>query len=120
MPGCVVTAALKSAPSLGVSRDSRQVDLHHGSREQVKHPSVDSFPLPIEMEKMSGEIRDCEKAMRGLMRTDTSLLKGVQIYRNFVRPHNGLNGKTPATKAGIKVEDDDNCLALIQNAANNE
>jgi transposase-like protein len=68
------------------------------------------------MERMNGEIRDREKVMRGLKRTDTPILKGYQIYHNFVRPHEGLNGQTPADRAGIKVEGRDKWLTLIQNA----
>jgi hypothetical protein len=55
--------------------------------------------------------------MRGLKRMDTPNLKGVQIYRNFVRPHEGLNGATPADKAGVKVEGENKWVTLIQNAS---
>jgi transposase-like protein len=69
------------------------------------------------MERMNGEIRDREMVMRGLKRTDTPILKGYQIYHNFVRPHEGLKGETPATKAGIKVKGENKWLTLIQNAS---
>jgi transposase-like protein len=69
------------------------------------------------MERMNGEIRDREKTMRGLKRTDTPILKGYQIYHNFVRPHQALKGKTPAEVAGIKVEGEDRWKTLIQNAS---
>lgn len=68
------------------------------------------------MERMNGEVRDREKVMRGLKRIDTPILKGMQIYHNFIRPHEGLNGATPADRAGIIVEGDDKWLTLIQNA----
>ncbi len=68
------------------------------------------------MERMNGEVRDREKVMRGLKRMDTPILKGVQIYHNFIRPHEGLNGQTPADRAGIKVEGENKWLTLIQNA----
>jgi len=42
------------------------------------------------MERMNGEIRDREKVMRGLKRKDTPILKGIQIYHNFIRPHEAL------------------------------
>ena len=48
---------------------------------------------------------------------NTPILKGVQICHNFVRPHEGLNGDTPASRAGIKLEGDNKWLTLIQNAA---
>jgi hypothetical protein len=56
------------------------------------------------MERLNGEIRDREKVMRGLRNEDTPILKGYQIFHNYVRPHEGLNGKTPAEAAGITVE----------------
>ncbi|MEM0075762.1 MAG: hypothetical protein QXV84_05385 [Conexivisphaerales archaeon] len=43
---------------------------------------------------MNGEVRDREKVMRGLKRMDTPILKGTQIYHNFIKPHEGLGGRT--------------------------
>jgi putative transposase len=68
------------------------------------------------MERMNGEVRDREKVMRGLKNTDTPILKGFQIYHNFVRPHEALKGETPADRAGIKVEGQNKWMTLIQNA----
>jgi transposase-like protein len=68
------------------------------------------------MERMNGEIRDREKIVRGVKKDDSPLIKGLQIYHNYMRPHMGLNGETPAEKAGIKVEGQDKWLTLIQNA----
>ncbi|MFY9871332.1 MAG: DDE-type integrase/transposase/recombinase, partial [Candidatus Nitrosopolaris sp.] len=48
------------------------------------------------MERMNGEVRDREKVMRGLKRKDTSVLTGYQLYDNYFRPHEALDGKTPA------------------------
>jgi putative transposase len=69
------------------------------------------------MERMNGEVRDREKVMRGLKKMDSPVLKGAQIYHNFIKPHEGLGGKTPAEAAGIKVEGADRWLTIIQNAA---
>ncbi len=69
------------------------------------------------MERMNGEVRDREKVMGGLKRMDTPILKGLQVYHNFIRPHEGLNGETPADRAGIKVEGENKWLTLIQNAS---
>lgn len=69
------------------------------------------------MEAMNGQtIRQREKTMRSLKKPDSPILKGLQIYHNFVRPHQSLEGKTPAEIAGIKVEGNDKWLTLIQNA----
>jgi putative transposase len=68
------------------------------------------------MERLDGEVRDREKVMRGLKKNDTPILTGYQIFHNYVRPHMGLNGQTPAERCGIKIEGEDKWLTLIQNA----
>lgn len=42
------------------------------------------------MEMMNGEIRVREKTMRNLRKVDTHILKGLQIYHNYMRPHESL------------------------------
>jgi hypothetical protein len=69
------------------------------------------------MERMNGEVRDREKVMRGLKREDTPILKGYQLFHNYIRPHEGLGGRTPSEMAGIKVEGENKWLTLIQNAS---
>jgi len=69
------------------------------------------------MERMNGETRDRERVMRGLKTAETPIIPGYQIYHNYVRPHEGLNGKTPAEACGIKVEGEDKWMTLIQNAS---
>ena len=66
---------------------------------------------------MNGEVRDREKVMRGLKRKRTPILSDYQIYHNFIRPHESLNGKTPAEACGIKVEGENKWKTLIQNAS---
>jgi transposase-like protein len=68
------------------------------------------------MERMNGEIRDREKTMRGLKTKDTAILQGYQLYHNFIREHQGLNGKTPAKACGITIEGKNKWKTLIQNA----
>jgi hypothetical protein len=69
------------------------------------------------MERLNGEVRDREKVMRGLKTTSTPILKGYQIFHNYLRPHEALEGKTPAEACGIKVEGKNKWLTLIQNAS---
>jgi putative transposase len=69
------------------------------------------------MERLNGEIRDREKTMRGLKKRRTTILRGYQIYHNYIRQHEGLNGKTPAEACGIKVEGKNKWITLIQNAS---
>jgi putative transposase len=55
--------------------------------------------------------------MRGLKKTDTPVLAGYQICHNYFRPHEALNGKTPAEKCGIVIEGQDKWKTVIENAA---
>jgi putative transposase len=71
------------------------------------------------MERLNGEVRDREKTMRGLKKTDTSILSGYQIYHNYMRPHEGLNGQTPVERCGIKIEGQNKWITIIENASRN-
>jgi len=55
------------------------------------------------MERMNGELRQREKVMRTLEKPDSATLSGMQIYHNYVRPHEALEGRTPSEGAGIKI-----------------
>lgn len=69
------------------------------------------------MERINGEIRDREKTMRGLKTKNTAILKGIQVYHNYIRPHEGLEGKTPAEACGIELKGENKWITLIQNAS---
>ena len=68
------------------------------------------------MERMNGELRDREKIVRGVKSMQSPIFKGSQIFHNFIRPHDALEGKTPAEVCGVKVEGSNKFLTLIQNA----
>ena len=59
------------------------------------------------MERMNGEIMDREKVVRDVKKDDNLLVRGLQIYHNYMRPRMALEGKTPAEVAGINVEGSD-------------
>lgn len=69
------------------------------------------------MERLNGEIRDREKVVRGIKKEDSPLIEGYRIYHNYIRPHQGLDGKTPADLASISVEGQNKWITLIQNAS---
>ena len=69
------------------------------------------------MERLNGEIRDREKVMRGLKKVETPIIPGYQIYHNYLRPHEALEGKTPADACGIEVQGENKWITLIQNAS---
>jgi putative transposase len=84
--------------------------------QHVRDIHIDGKVHNNKMERLNGEIRDREKVMRGLEKTDTPILSGYQIYHNYVRPHEGLEGKTPAEAAGIEIKGQNKWITLIQNA----
>jgi putative transposase len=88
--------------------------------EHIRHIKLKGDMNNNKMERLNGEIRDREKTMRGLKNKDTPILKGYQIYHNFIREHGGLNGKTPSEACGITIEGQNKWLTLIQNASKNE
>jgi predicted CXXCH cytochrome family protein len=69
------------------------------------------------MERMNGELRDREKVMRGIKKTDSPVFKGMQLFHNYFRPHMALEGDTPAERAGIKIEGKNKWVTVIQNAS---
>ena len=69
------------------------------------------------MERFNGEARDREKVMHGLKRKETPILTGYGIFHNYMRPHEGFKGKTPAEACGIQVKGRNKWLTLIQNVS---
>jgi len=83
----------------------------------IRHISIKGDHNNNLMERINGEIRDREKVMRGLKIDNTPILKGYQLFHNYIRTHEGLKGNTPADMAGIKIEGSNKWLTLIQNAS---
>jgi hypothetical protein len=85
--------------------------------QHIRHITLRGDHNNNKMERMNGEVRDREKVMRGLKKTDTPILKGYQLFHNYIRGHEGLEGKTPAEACGIKIEGENKWMTLIQNAS---
>jgi transposase-like protein len=90
--------------------------LRNPRTEHIRHIKIKGDMNNNKMERLNGEIRDREKVMRGLKTKDTPILKGYQIFHNYIREHEGLDGKTPAEACGITVKGRNKWLTLIQNA----
>jgi hypothetical protein len=73
------------------------------------------------VERLHGTIRQRNKAMRGLddIETAQTMMDGLRIYYNFIRPHTAINGKTPAQKANIE-SDEAKWLTLIKKASQHQ
>ncbi|MEM3062870.1 MAG: IS6 family transposase [Nitrososphaerota archaeon] len=85
--------------------------------KHIRHISIKGDKNNNLMERLNGEIRDREKTFRGLKKDDTPILKGYQLFHNYIRNHQNLDGQTPADRAGIKVEGTNKWITLIQNAS---
>jgi putative transposase len=85
--------------------------------KHIRHITLKGNHNNNKMERLNGEIRDREKTMRGLKRRRTTILQGMQIYHNFIREYEGLDGKTPAEACGIEVKGKNKWKTLIQNAS---
>ena len=60
------------------------------------------------IERLHGTIRERNKVMRAIKKPDSPMIEGQRIYYNHIRPHQGLNGKTPAEAAGLEPHLDGN------------
>lgn len=85
--------------------------------EHIRHITLKGDHNNNKMERFNGEVRDREKVMRGLKTKETPILTGYQIFHNYIRPHEGLEGKTPSELCGITVQGNNKWLTLIQNAS---
>jgi transposase-like protein len=72
------------------------------------------------VERLHGTLKDRTKPMRGLKSFEStkSLLEGYAIHYNFVRPHQSLNGKTPAQAS--RTEAPSSWKGLIEQATKHE
>jgi hypothetical protein len=68
------------------------------------------------VERLNGTLRERTKVTRGWKSGKTPIAEGQRIHYNFVKPHMGLEGKTPAEIAGIKMGGDNKWLTLLKEA----
>jgi transposase-like protein len=86
----------------------------------IRLPSIRHKPNNNVIERFHGTVRERDKVLRGLENEKTAkdFLEAFRTYYNFLRPHQALEGKTPAEKAGINLELDRNrWLSLIRKVA---
>ena len=118
VPSLLITDGLKSYEEAA----RKEFQSNHGNSRpiHIKDIALAGKIHNNKMERMNGEVRDREKTMRGLKTVNSPIIKGMQLYHNYIRPHEGLNGDTPADRVGIKIEGDDKWLTIIQNAKHAE
>jgi transposase-like protein len=67
------------------------------------------------LERLNSTVREREKIVRGLKQTPRAqnIIDGFRAYYNFCRPHQALNGLTPAEVSGIGVSTENKWHELI-------
>lgn len=85
----------------------------------IRSVSVRNEGLNSKVERLNGTVRDREVVMRGMDHKESAqkLLEAMRIYYNYIRSHQGLDGKTPAEASGIKIEGINKLMTLIKNAS---
>ena len=71
------------------------------------------------IERLNGTLRERVKVQRGWKSIKTPLAEGQRIHYNFVKPHQALEGQTPADVAGIGVKAENKWLGLLKSALTN-
>jgi putative transposase len=74
--------------------------------KHIRAKTLTSEPAKELIERFHGSLKDRTKVMRGLKSKESAdeILNGWLMFYNFMRPHEGLDGHTPAEKSGIKFE----------------
>lgn len=85
----------------------------------IRSVSVRNEGLNNEVERLNGSVRDREVVMRGMDHKESAqtLMEALRIYHNYIKTHQGLEGKTPAKASGIRIEGENKWQTLIQNAS---
>jgi transposase InsO family protein len=58
------------------------------------------------IERLNGTLRERVKVQRRWKSMETPLAEGQRIHYNFVKPHQALEGMTPAQRAGINEREE--------------
>jgi transposase-like protein len=97
--------------------DDAEITLH------VRIPNIRNKSNNNMVERLHGTIRQRNQVMRGLgdEQTAQTMMDGLQIYYNFLRPHMALEGKTPAQKAKLVSDTESvNWASLIKKASQHQ
>jgi putative transposase len=111
------TMITDGAPNFADAFKKEFFTMNNPRTRHISHIRLQGDHNNNKMERMNGEVRDREKVMRGLKRKDKTVLTGYQLYHNYFRPHEVLNGKTPAERCGIIIEGQNKWKTVIENAS---
>jgi hypothetical protein len=76
------------------------------------------YRLDSKVERLHGSVRDREVVMHGIDNEESAqtLMEALRIYHNYIKIHQGLDGKTPAEASGIRIEGENKWMTMIKNA----
>ncbi len=99
-PAQVITDGLPSYSSAMID------SLRMKGTKHIRKPRFVDLTNNNRIERLHGSMKDRTKVMRAFDSDATAqqTMKGFQVYYNFIRPHMGLNGYTPAEVANVQVE----------------
>ena len=88
--------------------------------ELIQRVGIRTIETNNMVERLHGTLKDRTKPMRGLKSFESTkaMLEGFAIHYNYVRPHQSLNGKTPAQAARMQAPT--NWKSLIEAATHYE
>lgn len=66
------------------------------------------------IERLNGTLRERVKVQRGWKSFESQIAEGERIHYNFVKPHEALDGQTPAERAGIGTDGKNKWLDLLE------
>ena len=67
-------------------------------------------------ERLNGGFASRFRPARGINKEDSLIFRIAIIHHNYIKPHGGIEGRTPAEVAGIDIRGTDRWLTLIQTA----
>jgi Integrase core domain. len=86
--------------------------------ENVEHVANCGITKPHEsnnhIERLNGTLRERTKVQRGWKSKKTLIAEGQRIHYNFVKPHEALQGQTPADKVGVGLKSKNKWAELLK------
>jgi transposase-like protein/predicted RNA-binding Zn-ribbon protein involved in translation (DUF1610 family) len=76
-----------------------------------------AFPNTNRQERVNGTFAGRARLARGINSENSLACRIFILHYNYIRPHSGIGGRTPAEAAGIEIRGRNRWLTLIQNAA---
>lgn len=107
LPNTIKTDAHHSYKE-GISKTFDATNTDHIARCEVNKPHANNNRI----ERLNGTLRERLKVQKGWKSKKSQIAEGQRIHYNFVKPHQALDGKTPAENAGVHIKGWKDLLSL--------